>query len=411
MRSLIYILLFISLQSFSQEIRLDQKNWKGNKINLHAFSNQSKTLSAVFLHKTDSITGYLFDDKLKIAREFSAKPGIDEKIIGGFIDEDKTGVILKSNYEQKFHTIVFHKDNKTPSHYLIAPDLKGKKVLGNINAGNKFYYVLAKKNEPIISILAFNAAGEAIPTDFDLGKALNTKLSSNDLWMALSKSKGFSNTVDVAIVQDGLECDVDVANAPNKLYHRRDSLLLLMDGTEGKTQIFTLNMADKMASYRTINRKLQEPLVTAGSYESTSFNSYLIDNTLYYLHASTKKLNLIANDFHSGVEKENYVTEANDSITYKNTPIIQEGSSYFSDEVRELTKTKQLLRKITSGRAVLTGTRNHYNEHELTIGAYKEVTGGGGAPMMMGGGGFGGGPTHDDDACRRWKHMDTCHPL
>jgi hypothetical protein len=82
------------------------------------------------------------------------------------------------------------------------------------------------------------------------------------------------------------------------------------------------------------------------------------------------------------------VAKREDTISFKNTPIIQEGSVNSAHEIRELDKTRQLLRKMTNGDAVITATPNSNNQIEVIVGSYAKVGGGSGpiyTPMSSGG--------------------------
>jgi hypothetical protein len=77
------------------------------------------------------------------------------------------------------------------------------------------------------------------------------------------------------------------------------------------------------------------------------------------------------------------------SITFKNTPIVQEGSFYHPGK-RELGKTRQLINKMVSGSAVLIANREDSGRVGLTIGGWQQMSGGGGGGgMWMGGAGPG----------------------
>jgi hypothetical protein len=95
-------------------------------------------------------------------------------------------------------------------------------------------------------------------------------------------------------------------------------------------------------------------------------------------------------DLYSGAINKSFVAKREDTISFKNTPIVQEGGAYGAGDSRELSKTKQLLRKMVNGDAVITATPNNYNQIELIIGSYAKMSGGGGGGMYMPGGGYGG---------------------
>ena len=108
----------------------------------------------------------------------------------------------------------------------------------------------------------------------------------------------------------------------------------------------------------------------------------LLDGKLYFVSAEDNKLNVQIRDFYSGSLLKEYSASRDEDIAFKNTPIIQEGSFYHPG-ARELGKTRQLLRKMTSGNAVIMATREDSSRVGITIGAWQKMSGGGGGMMMM----------------------------
>jgi hypothetical protein len=90
---------------------------------------------------------------------------------------------------------------------------------------------------------------------------------------------------------------------------------------------------------------------------------------------------------------KSYFVMKDEDIAFKNTAIIQEGNETFfgSKYSRELDKTRQLLRKMVDGDALIMATVNSSNQVELSIGSYKILNnrGGPGFSMGMGGTSFG----------------------
>jgi hypothetical protein len=81
-------------------------------------------------------------------------------------------------------------------------------------------------------------------------------------------------------------------------------------------------------------------------------------------------LKLVIQNFQSGKILNSFRTLEKDTISFKNTPIIQDGgnSIYTANAERNLEKTKQLLRKMLNGEAVITGIINQKGQHEITVG-------------------------------------------
>ena len=79
------------------------------------------------------------------------------------------------------------------------------------------------------------------------------------------------------------------------------------------------------------------------------------------------------------------VLHKDDSITFKNTPIIQEGPAFIAGTItREMEATSKFLRKVSAGDIGIAAYRNDGN-YRITLGSKKEIRSGGGAMMPLGG--------------------------
>lgn len=214
-----------------------------------------------------------------------------------------------------------------------------------------------------------------------------------------------SRSVDIAIVEPNIECEAETADSPNKLYLKNESLVLLIDKDPQKLLVFNFNLNSKQASFKSITRNYQPLPVEA--YNKPSFNSFLLDDKLYFVHASDDSLSFSIYDFKSGTEISKFRTLADEAINYKNTPILQEGGGtiYSQNVHRELVKTKQFLRKILAGSAVITAVQNGQNQHEVTIGAFKKIRQVSGGSMPMSGGALGGAMYGSGASVASWTRV------
>jgi hypothetical protein len=72
----------------------------------------------------------------------------------------------------------------------------------------------------------------------------------------------------------------------------------------------------------------------------------VLRDKLYYIWANAEKFGIQITDFFSGRVLKKYGVLKKEDITFKNTPIIQEGGgTIYSNQTRELEATSKLLRK------------------------------------------------------------------
>lgn len=376
--SLILIVVFAVCRAQDKPFEL-ALGWKGggnsNPIHVNSISNEANDLHAVVVNNNSQMKILCFNNSMELVKESQAETLKEETLLGGYIKDGKAFLFFKNDKSDNIRSFVFGLQDNNVQEYNIPIDMDDKKYLGQLNTGNSFLYITAGKKEPVITVFDFRTEGHADKLDFNLGRDdLKTGFNKNDLWKALSKkSSGFSRSVDAAVVFPDIECDVDIANSPNKLYGRDDSLLLIMDREPMKTQVFAMNLKDKSLGYTVVGRNTNQGGDTDNS--SGKFNSFLLGNNLYYVFASSDKLLVSISDFASHTELARYEAGADSQIDFKNTPVMQEGGgTIFSQKTeRQLDKTKQLLRKMVSGRALITAIHTSGNTDELTIGAFKEM--------------------------------------
>src|SRR5690606_3094444 len=95
--------------------------------------------------------------------------------------------------------------------------------------------------------------------------------------------------------------------------------------------------------------------------------SYLFQDKIFQIGGNKKIMVLTVKDLETGKELKRLTVSNNEEITFKNSPIIQEGNAFLPGSKRELDNTSQFLRKISSeniGVAVFP-TKNGY---QITIG-------------------------------------------
>jgi hypothetical protein len=393
----VFFVLIISINSFSQQVQFQQNiGWKGagNSISLHSFTNADESLVCLALLRYDSLTAFLLDKNMKLIKTTGVYVAPDEEFFGGFISDNKISFLFNKTHDKQVFNWIYNIDSNSFESYLIPFDLKGKKTLGHIGVGN-FYYITTEKREPVINVFKFKTNGSIDQQDYDLSNAGTQHFDRNELWQALSKTTGIgSRDVDISVVQTEADCSIEDANAPNKIYCRNDTLLLLMDNQVGRTQIFSFDLARKKINYKSIERKDLAP-ANDGIADQCVYNSFLSEDKLYYVCADEKSLSLVINNFSDGKEIARFSAGREEEIAFKNTPILQDGGGtiYSANAKRELDKTKQFLKKLLAGRDVITAYRNQYNQCEITVGAYKQMQStsggwtsfGGGAPVYTGG--------------------------
>lgn len=381
MRFLLLVLFFhCSFMATAQQRHFEEHmGWRGNRIELHTISDKSKTQSCTFAVNSDSIRAFIFNSRVRLIRQFDLVRNSNEKVLGGFIKDSIVYLFTKPGKDE-LHSYVLEIATGKIRDYYIAFDLKKEKAVENISAGDRFLYFTSNKKTSEFSIYNFTG-----------GQRWDTlRLTcSPDMWKDLTVYRDFSPIASVEKVDLEGEASINTAVNGNKLYPRHDTLCLVMNNHRDSTQVYSFDLEHKKVNTWLI--KHHSPTTSpTGAY---SDNSFLLRNKLYYVIATTDSLCIQVVDLYTGAIIKSFVANREDEISFKNTPIMQEGGQFSSsNEVRELGKTKQLLRKMVNGDAVITATMNNNGQVELIVGSYTKMASAGGGGMRMAAGGAPGAP-------------------
>lgn len=380
MRSLILALFFhCSTMALAQQRHFEEPmNWRGNKIELHTISNKGKTQSCTFAVNSDSIRAFVFNKRVRLIRKFGLVRNSNEKVLGGFIKDSMVYLYTKPGKDELHSYVLEIATGKIRDHY-IAFDLKKEKVVENISAGDRFLYFTSNKKTSEFSIYNFTSEQRWDTLQYTCPPAM---------WEDLVTYKGFSPVASVKKVDLEGEASINTAVKGNKLYPRHDTLFLVMNNHRDSTHVYSFDLEHKKVNNWLIKHHFPN-IPPTGPY---SDNSFLLRNKLYYVIVTPDSLCIQVVDLYTGAINKSFVANREDEIPFKNTPIMQEGGQYSSSSLRELGKTKQLLRKMVNADAVITATMNNNDQVELVVGSYAQISSGGGGGMMMAGGGPGVAP-------------------
>ncbi|HEX6432090.1 MAG TPA: hypothetical protein VF008_30575, partial [Niastella sp.] len=351
--------------------------WRGNKIELHTISNKSKDQSCTFVVDIDSIRAFVFNNEVAVIQQFNFACKASEKVLGGFIRDSKVYFFTEQKGKDMLHNWVLDITTGNIKDYLVEFDLKKEKVVDYLNGGDRFLYFTARNKTS--EFIIYNFTGEQ---QWDtLRYAFN-----EGGWDDITALNGAGRSVSVQKVDLEGECSINTAVRGNKLYPRNDTLFLVMNNHRDSTHVYSFDLVHKKVNNWVIKHHTGGDVSPNGDY---SDNSFLLRNKLYYLLATLDSLCIQVVDLYTGVIKRSYVANKEDDISFKNTPIVQEGGTYSFGALRELGKTKQLLRKLVNGDAVITATLNANNQVEIIVGSFAKMTSGFNGGMVKPAGGPG----------------------
>ena len=371
------LLLSFSLHVFSQETLITLNN------SLKTSSSDIKDIIPIVNEKTGEIGFFVADAKNVYGYKINANFEVTKKItseeksrkyktlIGNSIfSDDSYRVFLTNNSQDKFSSINFSFNNNTTS--LNEFELnKGEKFIQTVSYNNKFYLISGSKLTNGLYIHTFDEDGnpKRNKIDFSSLRFINKIGKSTKLTDILIKKENIKK------FEENTPNSIEMTSELRKMYQRDNLILFSFDHHKMFTQVLQIDLNTFEAS----SFQFKKPSL---GEKAKKTNSYINGENVFTIAVTKDKFTVEILDFNTGNLIKEYSATKNDSITFKNTPIIQEGGML--NDYRELGKTKRFLRRIASGNTGVS-VRKTGNLYHVIIGGYIEQKMNGGMMMPFGG--------------------------
>jgi len=390
MKRLLFLLTFLC---FAQML-FSQKSITGFKNSLKTSSssikdvipivNDSNNDIAIFFADAKNVYGYLFNEKFELQNELlSPEKRRKYKVLIGssILENGRYRIFLTNKAHTKFSsmTLSFNKELQDLNEFNLE-DLN-ERFIQTAKYNNKFYLISAAKKSP-----QSNLYGEGVYVySFDgEGKPKRNKIDISQLFFIGKNGLGTSlpNLIvpyakSINKIENNVPNSIEVAASDRKMFTQKNKIIFSFDNNKEFSQFFEINLETFEASQKSFEKPMK-----ANKKNRKETNSYLNDNFLFTVASTKDDFIFQVSNYDTDSILNRYSFSKNDSITFKNTPIIQEGGAF--DNYRELELSKKFLRKITANKLGVS-TIKIKDMYHVTIGGYIEQRNGGIMPM----GGFG----------------------
>ncbi|WP_064967142.1 hypothetical protein [Tenacibaculum ovolyticum] len=381
--SLVICLIFSAV--FSQEKIASLKNHlKINSTDIKdviPIVNSENNEIAIFIADAKNVYGYKLNDKFKVNGEVSSitKKRKYKVLLGSSIHANNYKIYLTNKDKNKYAYINFSFDSKENSiHEFILPPRQ--RFIQTISYKNKLYVMSADKVTRTILLNYFDNNDTLQHHIIDTTDLTFLNKDGKQV-LVIDLLLSFNNRPKpIKKFEKDTPNSIETVSETNKLYLRNNEIVITFDKNKDFTQVLSINID----SFKTTKNSFKKPLSDKRSGRKKT-NSFIYDDKIILVAATKDIFSMQIFDYDTGKLLKEYAVNKDEEITFKNSPIIQKGGFY--NNHRELKKTKQFLRKITSNKIGVSVIKNKNNFH-FSIGGYVEQRTGG--PMMMGG--FGGIP-------------------
>lgn len=375
------------------ELETNYKSLSYNQKESLTISNPKTGELVILIEDKKHTNLYLLDSDMNLKESLKT-----EKLASNFIsfigyhitNVGKYGIIFSDNTNKKFGVLSFSFDTKKVFQTELNFKFNKEKYVEGITHNNLFYLMTVNKKDDYVNFYSltddYNFEKHAVSfKDITYTTPDGFKKKASNI---LLTGGGFSRISDLYKIDSNSPNSIETTSKKNKLYQVKDELVFTFDKEKKHTRLVRVKIPEFSVTTEIFDKKK----LTIDGYESSfNHNSFFYKNTLYQISINNKEMYFSAKDTYSKKLLKDIVLKKEDSITFKNGPIVQEGgSSIFAEgRVRKLEKTSKFLRKVSSG---FTGISAYTvgDLTQITLGSYIVTQSGGG--MMMGGfGGVAGG--------------------
>ncbi len=362
----------------------------------YALPNQLTGDLMLLLEEGRQFHAHLLDSNYTNTSKISAKtiPSKYRYILGYNIEGNTYSIFFSDSRNTKFGVQTFDFDTKTTKNTFLDFKIKGEIYVESIVHNNKFHIITITKKSSDLNIYTFNK--QFTPTknivslkELEYPNPRSGNHIINAYYLLLSDAGGMSSSViDVEKIEGSNPNVIETTSKENKLYQFNNQLVFSFDYDHQKTQLCFIDLE----TFDAVVKSYDKPSKTEEGYRKS--NSYIFDNKLFQIASSNQKMKFTVLDLETEKILKEYKVMKEDTIRFKNSPIIQEGggilSGFSENRVREMEKTSKYLRKISSSSLGISVYKVD-DEYNVVLGGTKEISTGGGYTGF--GNGFGGGGT------------------
>ncbi len=337
-KSLLFFLLIYNSVLFSQTLLnsypLDLKKSEEIHSILNAENSVSHDVFAFIVNK-QNITILKYNSALFLTDQYTGPllNLVDKSIIGYSFSEDGNPTLYWSSHDfNEIFVIKYNLENKTFKALKFRFPSPNQNVITVFQKSNLFYILTKNLLEETLTIYAFNN-GRAEEKTFDFSESLFQNKNT--------KKTTFNKIIEAFPIEkiEGEDFNPLFKSAQkSKVYMLDERIILTLDHNPKKTQLFDLNLEKLTITEKSFTQPILKKI-------TRSSNSFFYENKIFQLSANVDQLSFDVKDYDSGLTIKNSTVSKNDSIPFKNSPLLLQREN---GRPKVLNKTKNFLRYLSN---------------------------------------------------------------
>ena len=318
---------------------------------------------AIFYKVKKGLIAELYSNEKKLLHTFTLDNLPSEDIVG-YVFKEHQYTLFFSNASMKKISCVKIDFNAKTSQLIddINLDLKGENPIQFIKNDLGLHLLTIKKKSSILKLYTINLNGTFKENSYDFSDKIferDNGITYNlySFLFIVHKTNAFE------FIDSSLPCSLEQAVASTKIFSKQNEIILTVNLTDKYTYVITLDTENQKSVFNKIENK---HFIKNNS--SNTHSSFLIEHVLIDSYISNEKLVINFIDLKNNTILKEFVISEDDSIHFKNSPIIQEGGDFAS--YRELEKTSQFIRKVIQSKMAISAYKDN-NNYIVTLGSYE----------------------------------------
>lgn len=269
-------------------------------------------------------------------REYERPPVFFKKLLGFSLKEDNSINLYFSGIDKTRFCLQKINPDGIVSEKIFDFRFSNEKFLGSLNLDGMFYVISYLKKSKIINKYSFDDQNYKL-AKYDLSK---TVLTIPENFKAISK---FLTNSAITSIEKNLPNSIENASKYLKVYPQKGEIILTLDTDDNTTHVLTLGLLDSNVS--SFQFKLDSS--SFDENEKIKSNSFISGENLYKIAVSNNQLEFSIIGLENKKRLQVFSFSKSDQISFKNSPIMQEGTLFLPNRKKELDKSNEFLRKIS----------------------------------------------------------------
>lgn len=309
------------------------------------FASDNKNINIIKYNKSLFLSNQ-FKDTIRNER--------NKALIGYSFSEDGNPTLYwESENRKNIRIIKYNLDTKTSKPLSFDFPANTGTLITTFQKNNKFYVLSKEKDQDHLLLFEFND-GKCEIKMFDF----STFLFQNEKGQRIPFSALIQYHYPIEKIDSEDFSPLDKTEKKSKMYVLNDRIVLTLDYNTKRTQVFNLD-------FKTLDvtEKIFEMPVPQS--QSTT-NSFYLENKLFQISSNSEQLLFAIQDFDSGKSIKNISISKNDSISFKNSPLLLQ----INDErVQKLKTTSKFLKQLSTVNSAVSAFKNKQNIF-ITFGGF-----------------------------------------